>query len=214
MNNEENLFDMNNQIGENSNEIIEEIKEVVVNNPKLNNNPIPENRPPKKKKKLWLIMIIVIALIGGVIGGYFVYIKDKDNSDKYDTEIKDNDSNNDLEEENPNGENKDEDQPEISNTDYYTIKFEEPIILSNNTIDKIIVKKGSKLVLPTPTKERYIFEGWTYNDNLITEINEVNKDMLIKANWKKEDYPVVEYNFDKIEECNDETCSQINYIRR
>lgn len=82
MNNEENVFDMNNQIGENSNEIIEEIKEVVVNNPELNNNPIPENRPPKKKKNLWLIMIIVIILISGVIGGYFVYIKDKDNTGK------------------------------------------------------------------------------------------------------------------------------------
>ncbi|MGD9887549.1 MAG: ABC transporter substrate-binding protein [Bacilli bacterium] len=58
-----------------------------------------------------------------------------------------------------------------------------------NTVN---VEKGSTLVLPIPTKESYLFEGWwtgdTVNDGKFTNYIPIATDMTLHAQWQLVDY--------------------------
>lgn len=49
-------------------------------------------------------------------------------------------------------------------------------------------EEGKELVLPTPTKDGYVFLGWEYNGTVITVIAPtMTGDLALKAKWQKED---------------------------
>lgn len=51
-------------------------------------------------------------------------------------------------------------------------------------IKSIIVEKGKTISLPIPTKENYIFEGWTLDGKPFTKDSIVSSDITLLANWK------------------------------
>ncbi len=49
-----------------------------------------------------------------------------------------------------------------------------------------IFTDGSKVVLPTPTRQRYFFKGWyDENDNLITDLTGIESNVSLYAKWIK-----------------------------
>ena len=51
-------------------------------------------------------------------------------------------------------------------------------------IKSLIIEKGKTISLPIPTKENYIFEGWTLNGKPFTKDSIVTSDVTLLANWK------------------------------
>jgi len=88
---------------------------------------------------------------------------------------------------------------------YYTISFDTD---GGSEVEDIRVKHGTKVKLPSTYKIDYTFSGWIFENKIVDENYEVKNDMLLKANWKRneeeqiKDKEIIEYNFDKIEEFN------------
>ena len=78
-------------------------------------------------------------------------------------------------------------------TKSYTVTFDTD---GAQTYEAISIRPAQKIELPpTPVKEGYTFEGWYYNDTLITEdsIQDKEFDHELVANWKTIQYDIT-YN--------------------
>ena len=51
-------------------------------------------------------------------------------------------------------------------------------------VDTLSVEKGKTISLPTPTRENYIFDGWTLDGKPFTKDSIVTSDITLLANWK------------------------------
>lgn len=51
-------------------------------------------------------------------------------------------------------------------------------------IKSLIIEKGKTVSLPIPTKENYIFDGWTLDGKPFTKDSAVTSDITLLANWK------------------------------
>ena len=56
-----------------------------------------------------------------------------------------------------------------------------------NEIASIQIKKGSKTILPKPTKDEYIFDGWYMDNTKVDDSYEFTKDTTLKAHWEEDD---------------------------
>jgi len=73
----------------------------------------------------------------------------------------------------------------------YTISFN----LEDGTLetDNILVNSGSNFDLSNllPTKNGYEFVGWKYEDNIVSNLTDIRKNILITATWKPNTYTVI-----------------------
>ena len=78
---------------------------------------------------------------------------------------------------------KTEEQPQ---TVYYTVSFDSN---GGSPVENMRVEaNGHAVAPPDPTRENYIFNGWTYgNETWIFDWNVVKGDMTLKASWKSAD---------------------------
>ncbi len=79
-------------------------------------------------------------------------------------------------------ENKDYNLKAKWETSVVTITFDSN---GGSKVESITLKPGESIVLPTPTKEGYEFEGWYLNEELYTETVMGNKDVTLVAKWKE-----------------------------
>ena len=69
----------------------------------------------------------------------------------------------------------------------FIVKFETD---EGTTIPNQIIKKGEKVIKPDdPVKQGYTFEGWTLNDVAYNFETVVEKNIVLKAKWKKNETP-------------------------
>ena len=69
----------------------------------------------------------------------------------------------------------------------FIVKFETD---EGTTIPNQIIKKGEKVIKPDdPVKQGYTFEGWTLNDVAYDFETVVEKNIVLKAKWKKNETP-------------------------
>lgn len=69
----------------------------------------------------------------------------------------------------------------------FIVKFETD---EGTTIPNQIIKKGEKVIKPDdPVKQGYTFEGWTLNDVVYNFETVVEKNIVLKAKWKKNETP-------------------------
>lgn len=65
------------------------------------------------------------------------------------------------------------------------------------TIESITVKQNDMIKLPEdPTKEGYVFDGWTLDGKKIDEKGKITKDITLKATWIKKEPDKIVITFD------------------
>lgn len=75
----------------------------------------------------------------------------------------------------------------------YTVTFNTD---GGSVIEKIRIKKGENLVLPSePSKDGYIFGGFIYNDKIVTNYTRVNSNMELKVRWIPKDKEVITISY-------------------
>ncbi len=80
------------------------------------------------------------------------------------------------------------------NNVYYDVKFETD---GGTIVDSQKVKKDDKVKKPKdPEKEGYIFSYWQLDGEVYDFNEEVNKNMVLKAKWLKEDAETITISFD------------------
>ena len=81
---------------------------------------------------------------------------------------------------------------------YFTLNKKITITFIDDTtnLETLKIKKGTKIKLPTISKEGYIFEGWYYNNNKITENDTFDDNITIVAKWIEADANTMTFTFD------------------
>ena len=156
-------------------------------------------------KKSYFLFSIIVILFAALMGlcCYRVY----EVANKEENNFNENENNNQNIPQLPSDSgNNDDDNIDIESK-YYTISFDTD---GGSEVEDIRVKYGTKVKLPSTYKIDYTFSGWIFENKIVDDTYEVKNDMLLKANWKRneeeqikdDDKEIIEYNFDKIEEFN------------
>ncbi len=82
-------------------------------------------------------------------------------------------------------------KPDVSKA--VTVSFDSN---GGDNIDNLEFFNGNEYSLPTPSKVGYEFDGWYYNDNLISlnGVWSISNDIELTARWVKQEY-TISYNF-------------------
>ncbi len=80
----------------------------------------------------------------------------------------------------------------VFNNKSYTVEFNTD---GGTPIESITIKKGKTVQQPTnPTKEGYVFIGWSLDGNEFNFSTPIKNDITLKAEWKKEIHVTLIYN--------------------
>ncbi len=108
----------------------------------------------------------------------------------------------------------DKSKDKVDNT-YYKITFDST---GGSSIPNRFVVKGKNSLKPTdPTREGYIFVGWTYNNEIFDFTTKINKNITLKALWKKveeEKTYIVKFDTDGGSKIVDVTVKEHNKIKK